>query len=131
MQLQIVESNADTYTVELLAKMKKITIEKSKTVVVGDKEGSLASEARSLPAYDGAIPATPFYTQDTPHYLQGGVTPHHYGNETPGSMTPGNVVVVVEENKILLFHIVRYIFFKIFKIQYIFVHFLIYTNFLH
>ena len=94
---QIIENDGEKYKVELLSKMKKITIEKTKTVIIGDKEGSLetANQRRSEGMYDPsmAVPSTPFYTQDTPHYYASNATPHHYsGGETPGpggGMTPG------------------------------------------
>ena len=90
---QIFESDGEKYKVELLSKMKKITIEKSKTVIIGDKEGSLEKDRRSEGIFDvsQAVPSTPFYTQDTPHYFATNATPHYTGNETPGpgGMTPG------------------------------------------
>ena len=85
---QVVDVINDTYNIELLAKMKKIVIEKSKTVIVGDREGCINSDIRMHigsgggggQIYDGGVPATPFYTQETPHHMQGNATPHqNYG----------------------------------------------------
>lgn len=89
MLAQVVDSVNDSYQVELLAKMKKINIPKAKTVMVGDKEGSLTSDTRNSTLYANGIQNTPYYSQQTP-YLSGSATPHP-GNETPnmGGMTPG------------------------------------------
>ena len=87
---QVVDVINDTYNIELLAKMKKIVIEKSKTVIVGGREGCINSDIRMHigsgggvgggQIYDGGVPATPFYTQETPHHMQGNATPHqNYG----------------------------------------------------
>jgi transcription elongation factor len=93
----IVDVTATHYSVELLARMKKIIIEREHTLIVGTKNGAIASTASTNPNYpDGS--ATPYIgASDTPrHMLAGSHTPRfgsetpsaHYGSETPGSRTP-------------------------------------------
>ena len=96
---QVVDATADHYSVELLSKMKKISIERSKTVVVGDKAGERNAANRSTPNditdmitnEKYMVGATPqhFSMQDTPGRAMG-LTPSHGGDMTPfGSRTPG------------------------------------------
>lgn len=93
---QVVDATPTHLSVELLAKLKKVTIERSKAVEVGDQRGRIPDSR-----YAGANPyardvnpmATPFHTADTPAYHQGSETPAYIaGSETPmymdGSATP-------------------------------------------
>lgn len=82
---QVIEATADKYTVELLARIKKIVIEKVKCKEVGDKDGSFTSKASGgmgSVAGEGIGAATPAHMRDTPNN-EGGATPHQFGNETP------------------------------------------------
>jgi transcription elongation factor len=93
---QVVDATATQYTVELLARVKKIVIDKSKCKEVGDREGSYVAvnAAGSISAFSassafGGVSDTPFIGSDTP--FLGGETPHYSGGETPmqdGSQTP-------------------------------------------
>jgi transcription elongation factor SPT5 len=96
---QVVDATGTHFSVELLSKMRKVMVEKEKTVLVGDKGGSLDPEKRAQRHPGGmdprmgpfGIPATPFLTAETPHGI-GGETPRMLGNETPmlGGETPGS-----------------------------------------
>ena len=100
---QVVDATPTHYSVELLAKMKKIVVERNNTVLVGDEKGSLEKTTKSSNTsymadnnvYD--ISQTPRYTSDTPHHLSGSDTPRGnlgsetpmlYGDATPSSRTP-------------------------------------------
>jgi len=96
---QVVDATATHYSLELLAKLQKIVLEKDKTILVGGKHGSFESNPRQTNTMDN-IPTTPYLTSETPthngsqtprHYIGAG-TPMHYGNETPsggfGNSTP-------------------------------------------
>ena len=75
-----VDATQTTYTVELLARVKKIVIEKTKCKICGDKEGSTAAES-NLPRSELGYGVTPI-GGDTPY--GGGATPFNaYGSETP------------------------------------------------
>ena len=96
---QVVEVTPTKYAVELLARVKKMMIDKTKCKVVGDKFGAFdksSGESREKYAREGTVledVSTPFLTAETPsHY--GSETPMHgsLGNETPmhdGGQTPG------------------------------------------
>jgi transcription elongation factor len=99
---QVIDTIGDSYIVELLAKLKKITIEKSKTVIVGTKHGSLGGSVSNGPAADGNIPQTPSYSLATPYQYQGMATPR-YGADTPGYQTP-NPHAREEDNMIWSFN---------------------------
>jgi len=86
----VIACDATYYQVELLSKMKRVTIERTKTKLVGDKDGSFAAPHHSSAL--GVVPSTPYLTQDTPthfgnetpRYTMGSETPlHGYGGETP------------------------------------------------
>ena len=91
---QIVDATGTHYNVELLSKMRKVMIEKEKTILVGDKAGTMDPEKRAMrqSAADMShrmdIPDTPRLSAETPR--GGGETPHHTGSETPlhGGETP-------------------------------------------
>lgn len=101
---QVVDATPTHYSVELLAKLKKIVVERANTVFVGDEKGSLekkptARGAPGMPAdqtiYDAS--QTPYFTQntpmhiggsETPAFLTGGETPMVFGDATPSSRTP-------------------------------------------
>jgi len=90
---QVVDATTTHYSLELLAKLKKIVLEKDKTISVGGKNGSFESNPSQTDVMD-VIPNTPFLTQatplhngsQTPRYYVGAGTPMHYGNETPSGM---------------------------------------------
>lgn len=96
---QVVDATGTHYNVELLSKMRKVMVEKEKTMLVGDKGGTLDPEKRAQRHYasdqlhnvggaDG-VPNTPFLMRpETPG--GGGETPHQLGSETPlqGNETP-------------------------------------------
>jgi hypothetical protein len=91
---QVVDATAMQYTVELLARVKKIVIDKNKCKEVGDREGSYvtvtgSSAASSASSTFGGVSDTAYAGSDTP--FLGGETPHYIGGETPmqdGSQTP-------------------------------------------
>jgi transcription elongation factor len=85
---QIVDATGDHYSVELLTQMKKISIEKAKTVPVGDKGGS-RTRSNDEAIMANVVPSTPFLTAETPRHALD--TPLYAGNETPGygNQTPG------------------------------------------
>jgi transcription elongation factor SPT5 len=100
---QVVDATPTHYSVELLAKLKKIVVERSNTVFVGDEKGSLEKTTkRGAPGapgdhviYDAS--QTPYFTQntpmhvtgsETPAFLTGGETPMVFGDATPSSRTP-------------------------------------------
>lgn len=96
---QVVGTTPTHFTCELLARMRKIVIERDKVEPVGDRDGSFSSLARSTNgAAGGAVPGTPFYAAQTPLYAgnatpmhrESGATPMHYGGDTPkyGNATP-------------------------------------------
>lgn len=103
MLAQVVDATPTHFSLELLARMKKIVIERSKAVPVGDAGGSLTrqddrkrQQAAQI-AGGTTIPATPFLGMptpmamngsETPRYAVGGETPMHFGDATP-SRTPG------------------------------------------
>ena len=99
MLAQVIDvSNKGMLHVELLAQMKKISVERERTKEVGDSKGSFESDKRDLVSggYIGSdsIPDTPFLTAETPRHYVGGETPvHPTGSETPmhgyGDQTPG------------------------------------------
>lgn len=80
------------YSLELLARMKKIIIEKESTVIAGTKDGSLT--VRNDAVGEMMSSATPYIgASDTPAYHgMGSQTPRMFGSETPsfGSETPGS-----------------------------------------
>lgn len=80
LSLHQVDATQTTYTVELLARVKKIVIDKTKCKICGDKEGSTAAESH-LPRSEIGYGVTPI-GGDTPY--GGGATPFNaYGSETP------------------------------------------------
>jgi transcription elongation factor len=115
---QVVDATPTHYSVELLAKLKKIVVERSKAVVVGDEKGSIEKPQGGAGYRSGGAgggfgfgggagagggdfsasmgASTPFLVNDTPmHYggetprnIMGGETPA-YGGETPGSKVWG------------------------------------------
>lgn len=99
---QVVDATPSHYSVELLAKLKKIVVERANALYVGDEKGSLEKASqRGTSAVPGDIgmmsAATPYLTSNTPmHHLgnetprftQGGETPMVYGDATPSSRTP-------------------------------------------
>lgn len=92
---QIVDATPTHFSVELLAKMKKLVIERDKTTIVGDKEGSIFVDNRATSTAVNHTDAlnTPFLTSQTPIYSLGSETPRYgTGSETPiyglGSETP-------------------------------------------
>jgi transcription elongation factor len=86
------------YSVELLARMKKIVIEQKKCEHIGDKSGSFRAENRAAATQgnsggaEGAAPGTPFMVGQTPlhdgsatpMYRGGSETPMYAETETPG-----------------------------------------------
>merc|ERR1711871_740326 len=100
------------YSIELLARVKRMMIDKAKCKIVGDKNGSYvqgsfgsttttggmagadASGRSRGPELAGPMAdiSTPFLTADTPMHM-GAETPLHSGNETPlhGDATPARV----------------------------------------
>jgi transcription elongation factor len=97
-----VDTTGEQLSVELKSKMRKITIDREKTKVVGDKAGALNRTDKPVTAVgpDG-LPTTPYLSSDTPRHFAGSETPHHaLGSETPmhygggaetprGNQTPG------------------------------------------
>jgi transcription elongation factor len=84
----VIAATETHFEVELLAKLKKISIERSKTQVVGDLYGSLTEDGKR-PAGATILnsQATPFMQGQTPSYI--GQTPmHSMGSETPMIGTP-------------------------------------------
>merc|ERR1711968_218147 len=85
------------YQVEILAKLKKISIEKAKTKLAGDNLGSLTADGqRPTQEHNQALllsQATPYMQGATP--MHGSATPMYTGSETPmhgtprGNRTPG------------------------------------------
>lgn len=86
---QVIDATPTHFHVELLAKLKKVVIERDKAVIVGNTQGSFERQQDRPPEINGA-PATPYLTSQTPMYI-GSETPRYgIGNETPlGSRTPG------------------------------------------
>jgi len=89
---QVVDATPTHYSVELLAKLKKIVVERNNTVFVGDEKGSLEKGMKNngsgamLPGDVRSmdISQTPYYTQDTPIHAMSMGTPHYaLGSETP------------------------------------------------
>eukprot|EP00605_Chrysophyceae_sp_TOSAG23-4_P002419 GSChrysophyteH1.ASY1.ANO1.2678.1 assembled CDS len=96
---QVTDATATHFTVELLARVKKIMIERSKCKEVGNKDGAYDKTAiggvgqtrNSDEVNLLADTATPFLTAETPMHMQGGETPAHLvGESTPfiGGETP-------------------------------------------
>ena len=93
----VLDATPTHYRLELTARMKKIDIEKDKTMVVGSKEGSLAGDNNRISGgynYNAdsiEIASTPFmmsetprhYGAETPKHNGGGETPNAYGGDTP------------------------------------------------
>ena len=82
---QVIDATADKYTVELLARIKKIVIEKVKCKEVGDKDGSFAT--KSSGGMGGGLGIS-LAGAETPHMggqtpMNGSATPAQNGNETP------------------------------------------------
>ena len=95
----VVEATPTHFTLELLARVRKIVIERVKCKEVGDKDGAFDKTAIGGVGATGtgdvvgplADIATPFLTADTPMHMLGSETPMFeqgnatpYGNETPG-----------------------------------------------
>ena len=89
---QVSDANPTHFTVELLARVKKIMIERTKCKEVGDKDGAFdktfvggVGQTRSGDHIGPlADVATPFLTAETPMHMLGGETPMHMvGSETP------------------------------------------------
>jgi transcription elongation factor SPT5 len=89
---QVVDATGDTYTVELLAKLKKFTIDKSKTAQVGDKGGSLDPRKRATAGNMNDMLRDPnFLLGETPQHFGMHDTPRRsYGEATPSSATPSS-----------------------------------------
>ena len=96
---QVTDATPTHYTVELLARVKKILIERNKCKEVGDKDGAFdktfiggVGASRDSDVI-GALAdvATPFLTAATPLHMQGSETPMQSGLDTPyqGNETPG------------------------------------------
>lgn len=100
---QVVDATPTHYSVELLAKLKKIVVERNNTVYVGDEKGSLekANQRGGPVVAPGDLgmmsAATPYLTSatplhhmgnETPRFTLGGETPMVYGDATPSSRTP-------------------------------------------
>eukprot|EP01038_Epipyxis_sp_PR26KG_P011691 gene11691-15654_t len=96
MLAQVIDVTPTHFSVELLAKLKKVVIERSKTVFVGDSNGSFDPDARNNSSKSLVnatnVTDTPFLTQATPVHIGsetpryggiGGETPNYYGAETP------------------------------------------------
>lgn len=92
----VLDSSETHYHVELLAKLKKIMVEKEKTVLCGDKHGSLNADGQR-PVHAGMTfnhsmsQSTPFMTGSTPSHAGGATPMHSTGSETPshgGGHTP-------------------------------------------
>jgi transcription elongation factor SPT5 len=86
---QIRDADEDTFTVQLLKRASRtVHIERSKCVLVGDKNGAYnapagrTGAAGSQAAGWSAAPDTPFLQSETPNIL-GGETPTTIGGETP------------------------------------------------
>jgi transcription elongation factor SPT5 len=87
---QVVDATDTHFKVELLAAMKMIMIEKSKTIPTqrssnpGANAGMHGSDA--IAAVPNSFISTPHMTAETPRQMLGSETPLHYGggNETPG-----------------------------------------------
>lgn len=96
---QVVDATPTTYTCELLARVKKIVIDRVKCKEVGDKDGAYDKTsvggvgASRYSDVVGALAdvATPFLTAETPMHMQGSETPMQSGMDTPyqGNDTPG------------------------------------------
>ena len=87
---QVIAATETHFEVEMLAKLKKIVIERSKTQVVGDEFGSLTADGKR-PAGSGGIvnsQATPFLQGQTPLYSYSATPMHSLGSETPMAGTP-------------------------------------------
>lgn len=99
---QVVDATPTHYSVELLAKLKKIVVERNNTVYVGDEKGSLEKVNKAASGSGGSyggeymdVAQTPNFTQntpahyggETPRYNMGGETPMMFGDSTP-SRTP-------------------------------------------
>lgn len=92
MLAQVVDASGDSYTVELLARFKKITIDKASTVPVGDKGGSLDPKKRVVAGgLHELLPDTSYLVGDTPSHFGMHDTPRRsYGDATPSSATPSS-----------------------------------------
>jgi len=96
---QVIDATPTTYTCELLARVKKIVIDRVKCKEVGDKDGAYDKSsvggvgASRYSDVVGALAdvATPFLTAETPMHMQGSETPMQSGMDTPyqGGETPG------------------------------------------
>lgn len=90
---QIISTTSTHFTVELLARLKKVTVARDDVIIIGDKTGRYGgngvAKTTSYNPYDSitsAIPATPFLTSQTPAYFAGSETPAiGLGSETPSS----------------------------------------------
>jgi transcription elongation factor SPT5 len=97
---QVADGDGVFYNMELLAKLKKVVINRENFVSVGDRNGPTASQEQAAangPSYYGndmMTPGTPYllHGAQTPTHLLGSETPRWAGGETPlhGSMTPYN-----------------------------------------
>jgi hypothetical protein len=96
----VISATPTTFTLELLARVRKIVIDRVKCKEVGDKDGAFDKTAiggvGATSTGDIVGPmldiGTPFLTADTPMHMQGSETPmFNVGNETPyaGNETPG------------------------------------------
>jgi transcription elongation factor len=77
---QIVSSTNTHFSIELLAKVKKIVIEREKTVEVGDKNGVYKKEGDGD---DGNLNINADYSMSTP-FLVAATPSFGFGNQTPG-----------------------------------------------
>lgn len=96
---QVADGDGVFYNMELLAKLKKVVINRENFVSVGDRHGPSGGQQGSMagPSYYGndmMTPGTPYLLNgaQTPTHLLGSETPRWAGGETPlhGSMTPYN-----------------------------------------
>jgi transcription elongation factor SPT5 len=88
---QVVDASGEQYTVELLAKLKKITVDKANTAMVGDKGGSLDPKKRVVAGgLNEILPDTKYLQGETPSHISMGDTPSRsFGAATPSS-TPSS-----------------------------------------
>lgn len=91
---RVVDATDTHFNVELLAQMKKIMIEKNKTIPAqrtisgpaGGAAGGAGTGSADSFAMSNSYLSTPHMTAETPRAMLGSATPLHYGigNETPG-----------------------------------------------